>query len=99
MPELIITILAVLAFFTYGIFLYTSEDRSNPQNDIIESMEDMTILSSAFTPNTSIPEVYSCDGENVNPPLSFGNIPTEAKSLALIVDDPDIPEWHSHRFH
>ena len=95
MPEYIIVILAALGVFTYGVFLYTSDDRPSKQygqNDILDYMEDMTISSSAFKHNTSIPEVYSCDGENTNPPLSFGNVPAEAKSLALIVDDPDIPD-------
>jgi len=35
--------------------------------------------------------MYSCDGVGVNPPLTFSDTPKEAKSLALIVDDPDAP--------
>lgn len=38
-----------------------------------------------------MPAKYSCDGENVNPPLSFLNVPVNAKSLVLIMDDPDAP--------
>ena len=51
----------------------------------------MKITSSAFENNTKIPSKYSCDGENVNPPLSFLDIPADAKSLVLIMDDPDAP--------
>lgn len=51
----------------------------------------MRIYSSAFQDNTLIPEKYTCDGQNVNPPLKFENVPAAAKSLALIVDDPDAP--------
>lgn len=41
--------------------------------------------------NQPIPSRYSCDGEDVNPPLSLEGIPSDARSLALIVDDPDAP--------
>jgi Raf kinase inhibitor-like YbhB/YbcL family protein len=51
----------------------------------------MTLLSSAFEYNKKIPSRYTCDGENVSPPLMIGGIPAGAKSLALIVDDPDAP--------
>lgn len=49
----------------------------------------MKITSSAFEHNQPIPSKYTCDGENVNPPLEFLGIPEGAKSLVLIVDDPD----------
>ncbi|OGE79013.1 MAG: hypothetical protein A2751_00950 [Candidatus Doudnabacteria bacterium RIFCSPHIGHO2_01_FULL_46_14] len=51
----------------------------------------MQITSSAFANNQNIPAKYTCDEENVNPPLEISDIPAEAKSLALIVDDPDAP--------
>lgn len=51
----------------------------------------MKIISSAFENNSIIPAKYTCDGENINPPLSFLDVSASAKSLALIVDDPDAP--------
>ncbi len=51
----------------------------------------MNISSSAFENNSEIPEKYTCSGENINPPLIFYDIPDSAKSLALIVTDPDAP--------
>ena len=51
----------------------------------------MKIQSSAFDNNSEIPTEYTCDGDNINPPLEFVDIPDNAKSLALIVDDPDVP--------
>lgn len=49
------------------------------------------ISSSAIGNDGAIPEKYTCDGESINPPLVFANIPREAKSLALIMEDPDVP--------
>ncbi len=49
----------------------------------------MKITSTAFEQNGNIPERYTCDGEDRNPPLQFEDIPNNAASLALIVSDPD----------
>src|SRR5438477_289716 len=51
----------------------------------------MLIESPAFAYEQTIPQRYTCAGEDVSPPLKFMQIPKEAKSLALIVDDPDAP--------
>jgi Raf kinase inhibitor-like YbhB/YbcL family protein len=52
----------------------------------------MEITSSAFGHEEKIPSKYTCDGDNINPALSFSGIPAEAKGLALIMDDPDVPK-------
>lgn len=51
----------------------------------------MKIISSAFANNGMIPEKYSCKGEDINPELVFEDVPVDAKSLALIMYDPDAP--------
>src|SRR5690606_39692385 len=51
----------------------------------------MNITSTVFQNNESLDSKYSYDGDNVNPPLTFSEIPQEAASLALIMDDPDAP--------
>src|SRR3989344_7681790 len=51
----------------------------------------MKIKSLAFEHNGSIPSKYTCDGENVSPPLTIEAVPEHTKSLVLIVDDPDAP--------
>ncbi len=50
------------------------------------------VKSTAFEENGLIPSKYTCEGENINPPLDLEQIPAEAKSLVLIVDDPDAPK-------
>ncbi len=55
------------------------------------NMAQLRISSPAFQSNGSIPQKYTCDGANVSPPLAFEGVPAGAKSLALIVDDPDAP--------
>ncbi|MBI5576307.1 MAG: YbhB/YbcL family Raf kinase inhibitor-like protein [Deltaproteobacteria bacterium] len=56
-----------------------------------KKMDDLFIASPAFEDQGLIPPKYTCDGADVNPPLSIGNIPVKTKSLALVVDDPDAP--------
>ena len=48
-------------------------------------------ITSSFQHNENIPLKYSCDGDNINPPITISEIPPETQSIALIVDDPDAP--------
>ena len=57
------------------------------------SMSPTFVLASPeFEDGASIPSKYTCDGDQVNPPLLIGGVPTGAKSLVLIVNDPDVPK-------
>lgn len=51
----------------------------------------MKISSPAFGPGAFIPVEFTCDGANISPPLTIGDVPKHTKSLALIMDDPDAP--------
>ena len=51
----------------------------------------ITVTSIAFQEGGPIPSKYTCDGADVSPPLQWSAVPPTAKSLALIVDDPDAP--------
>ncbi len=52
----------------------------------------LKIVSPAFQPGGSIPSKYTCEGEDVSPPLAWSGAPANAKTFALIVDDPDAPD-------
>jgi Raf kinase inhibitor-like YbhB/YbcL family protein len=58
---------------------------------------NLTVTSTAFSNNASIPMKYSCEGTESSPPLQINNIPAGAKSLALILHDPDAgPDGFTH---
>lgn len=52
----------------------------------------LTLSSSQFTHNGEIPALYTCQGKDISPPLTWSGVPPKAKSLVLIADDPDAPD-------
>jgi len=78
--RIIRTVLLFMFFFVSPIIFMEAKD-----------MGTLKLSSSAFKHNDSIPSKYTCDGADVNPPLVIENAPLGAKSLVLIVDDPDAP--------
>jgi Raf kinase inhibitor-like YbhB/YbcL family protein len=74
-------------FFIGALFVLMA-----PVCDGEKSMKkDITITSTAFGNGETIPVIHSCEGKDKSPPLSFKNVPPNAVSLALLVDDPDAP--------
>lgn len=67
----------------------TDEDVRKKGGDLMAKLE---IFSSAFAHEGRIPTKYTCEGDDVSPPLAWRGVPEEAASLALIVDDPDAPD-------
>lgn len=57
----------------------------------------LTITSTSFEDHGAIPPRYTCDGKNISPPLSWRGVPANARSLVLIVDDPDAPDPNAPR--
>lgn len=60
-----------------------------PAHGDVEQDGELTLASMAFSDGERIPEKYGHDAANVNPPLTIDGVPEDARSLALIVDDPD----------
>jgi len=54
-------------------------------------VKSLSVTSSSFGSSQLIPRKYTCDGEDVNPPLTVGGVPDGTKSLVLVIDDPDAP--------
>ena len=52
----------------------------------------LKLTSTSFAQNGAIPTKYTCDGQDVSPPLAWTGVPANAKSLVLIIDDPDAPD-------
>jgi Raf kinase inhibitor-like YbhB/YbcL family protein len=81
-----VMLLALLSVTTMAV---AGQRRGVPDVPLTSKLQ---ISSPAFPANGSIPSKYTCDGQGMNPPLTFGSIPTKTQSLVLIVDDPDVPK-------
>lgn len=80
----------VAGFTKTGRIRWVAELSEIPEKYRIEE-EAMRVSSQAFREGGSIPAAFACDGKDVSPPLTIDDVPRNAKSLALIVDDPDAP--------
>ena len=58
----------------------------------------MKLTSTAFENGEKIPSKYTCDGENISPPLEIKDIPERTMTLVLLMDDPDIPDFVKQKF-
>lgn len=66
---------------------------ASPSNQLpLTNLGNMKLTSPVFEHNGSIPAKYTCDGEDINPPLQVSDVPESAQSLVLVMDDPDVPE-------
>lgn len=63
-----------------------------PFSEAKEPVVSLTLTSPAFAESASIPSRHTCDGQDVSPPLQWSGVPSNARSLVLIVDDPDAPD-------
>jgi len=89
-----VLIVIIGAYFAYNYFSIQNESSRKIETNTNEDMDfksRMRITSTSFDNQQKISDNYTCTGQNVNPPLQFFGIPENAKSLVLIMDDPDAP--------
>lgn len=95
MKIFLITICTILVIVIVGVLLtYRPDTTPMPTATTTPttiSSTNLSLTSSAFADGALIPAVYSCEGKNVNPPLSISGIPSVATTLALTLEDPDAP--------
>lgn len=84
-------ILLVVAGGSLYLYYTDSPYSKGTKRTIFGKLESMTIKTDAFENNGKIPSKYTCDGENISPGFTFFTVPVAARSLALIVEDPDSP--------
>ena len=73
-----------LFFLAFSLMLFAG-------SGIPQEGKDMKLQSPVFNEGDMIPEKYTCDGDDISPPLKWSDVPHSAISLALICDDPDAP--------
>ena len=83
-------ILFVVTILVVALFIGVSTKKQNDSENI-NKLKYMKIESEVFVNNGKIPVEYTCDEGGTQPPLQVLDVPKDAKSLALIVDDPDAP--------
>ncbi len=89
-----IVFLIVVIAVVVGIAMFSGGEKTADNGELTDktstsTMNGLILKSPAFENEGNIPSKYTCDGENANPPLQISNVPEDAKSLALVVDDPD----------
>ena len=84
------------AYIPYGLLIavlaVTAPSTLTTGPDEEGAAMQMVIASPAFENGHKIPRRYTCQGEDVSPPLTWSGVPDDARSLVLIVDDPDAPD-------
>lgn len=76
----------------FGALYFFAPDTTDDPSNAPPMEESFSLSSPVFDDGGVIPSRYTCDAENVSPPLVFKNVPEGTVSLALVMDDPDVPK-------
>jgi len=90
---IIVAIVAILVALAYSGRTMDSEEVIDSKPDSANNGGSLTLTSPAFKHMERIPSRYTCDGENLSPPLNISGVPEGVESLVLLMDDPDIPDY------
>ncbi|MFZ2886673.1 MAG: YbhB/YbcL family Raf kinase inhibitor-like protein [Minisyncoccia bacterium] len=103
MKNAVLTGIGVIALVVGGWFFLTQNSATTTQNQEIvrvttpSAPQRLTLASTDFPAGGSIPSKFTCDGLEEAPRLSVAGIPEATKSLVLIMDDPDIPDFYKKK--
>jgi len=83
----------LIAILVVGIAACSNGSVARPEHTatVISEENAMELTSSVFANEATIPARYTCDGEDISPPLEISGIPSGTTSLVLVMDDPDAP--------
>ena len=89
LKNMIIPMLTPCVLFMAIISTFADEPKGEPEEEVV--MAELELKSDAFEQGETIPEKYTCDGDDISPQLSWGQPPEGTEELVLICDDPDAP--------
>lgn len=89
LKSMIILLLTPCVLFVVTFPAFADEPKGEPEEEV--EMAKLELRSDAFEQEETIPEKYTCDGDDVSPQLSWGQPPEGTEELVLICDDPDAP--------
>lgn len=84
-----LSVLIVVFIVTAGLIYFVIKQPTRELLNKEKNMGNLSLTSSVFKNGEVLPSLYTCDGKDTNPPLEIFGILEEAKSLVLIMDDPD----------
>lgn len=90
MNRLTVILFIILMIIGGGLYIF-NQGLNGEDKNLNKETNFMKITSPVFNNNDYIPAKYTCDGENISPPLAIAEVPEKTLSLVLIMDDPDAP--------